>query len=57
MPPLDNLKGMRVVALIEIRPVREKVLWFPMGMVIGTLDEDMLDIYRSKVEKVEVCND
>ena len=51
---MDNLKGMRVVVLMEIRLVCEKVLWFSMKIVTGALevdDEDILKICTNMKEQ------
>ena len=53
MPPLDNLKGMRVAALMEIRHVEGKVLWFPTGTLTGASDVDDEDMYQYEKAKWE----
>ena len=46
MPPLDNLKEMRVIVFMEIRLVCGKILWFPTGIVMGASEIDDEDIWR-----------
>ena len=43
---MDNLKGMRVTAFMEIRPICGKALWFLARAVMGASEINDEDIRR-----------
>ena len=45
---------------MEIRPVCGKILWFPVGTVMGASeinDEDIWRIYTNMWKQLEVCSE